>query len=146
MSKIFCKPYLLFWISIPIILLVIFFSGDSTLDINIHDTYFVIEHAYISYLVSITLGLIGLGYWIMIKLNRKLSKTLIAIHELLTLGGFLAIWISNMIFKRVPLFDSIGTENLVLTIFALLIIIGQVFYLLNLIMGLFKKEKRSNCL
>nr|WP_246073353.1 cbb3-type cytochrome c oxidase subunit I [Formosa sediminum] len=48
-------------------------SGDAVLDINVHDTYYVISHFHIATLISILFGIIEIGYWIMNKANRKLS-------------------------------------------------------------------------
>ncbi|QDO92496.1 hypothetical protein FNB79_00325 [Formosa sediminum] len=73
MKNLINKPHLIFLLAIPIIMLIGILSGDAVLDINVHDTYYVISHFHIATLISILFGIIEIGYWIMNKANRKLS-------------------------------------------------------------------------
>jgi len=120
------------------------------LDINIHDTYFIVDYKYLGYLIAILFAIIGFGYWIMTKLKRRLSKWLNLIHIILTIGGILTMWISSIIFGQAniesdnPIFDGIGTLNLILTILILIILIGQVFYPINIIIGLIRKGNKTS--
>jgi cytochrome c oxidase subunit 1 len=54
------KPHLIFLLSIPIIMLIGILSGDTALDINVHDTYYIIAYLHIAILISILFGIIGL--------------------------------------------------------------------------------------
>ena len=145
MQRIINKPYLIFWFLIPIMLLIGKVRGTDMIDINIHDTYFVITESQSWYLVSILFGIIGLGYWIMIKFKRRLSKILNSIHIVLTVLGFLAIWVSRLIFtdwiinSDDPLHGGLATFNLIRVILILLIIGGQLIYLINLTIALIRK-------
>src|SRR5690606_36301779 len=104
-----------------IIILIGFLSGTEPLDINVHDTYYVIEHGVISILISIIFGIIGLGYWIMQKANRRLSKWLNLIHIVLTIGGLLLIRILLQLFREPEtetlMSDFDFNENLNITMF-----------------------------
>ncbi|SHG48530.1 cbb3-type cytochrome c oxidase subunit I [Flagellimonas flava] len=149
MNKLIEKPHLIFLLSIPIIMLIGILSGDSVLDINVHDTYFVIAYLHLAILISILFGIIGIGYWIMQKANRKLSKWLNLIHVVLTVGGLIAIFgIPYLLFDSTaesafPVFDQIARQNLILILTIFLILFGQLMYLINLIVGIFRKNKTS---
>lgn len=97
MSKIFInlrkiKIYSLFW-SVALIILIVGLiqtnNEDTTFDINIHDTYFVIAHIYAALFLSLVYYLIGLGYWIVQKvMERKLIRILTIIHSAIMNGSF----------------------------------------------------------
>ena len=147
MNKLIEKPHLIFLFSIPLIILTGILSEDSVLDINIHDTYFVIAHLHLAILISILYGLIGLGYWIVQKANRKLSKSLNLIHVVLTIGGLIAIFgIPYLLFESTeesvfPLFEQMERQNSMLIMIILLILFGQLVYLVNITVGIFRKNK-----
>lgn len=142
MNKIFNTPHLIFWSTVPIIIIIGLSFRDSTLDINIHDTYFVTSQLYISYLISIFFGVLGLGYWILITCKRKLIKELSILHIISTLGGVLGILISPLVFKDITM--KIEILNLTLTILVMILILGQVFYLLQICIALFRKGNKTN--
>ena len=115
------KPHLIFWLSIPLIILIGILSGTETMDVNVHDTYFVFTKYHLSILISTLFGIIGFGYWIMKKANRKLSKWLNWIHITLTFGSLLImLGIPFISFERkkseFPLYDDLTTQNLILTL------------------------------
>lgn len=144
------KPYLIFWLSIPIIILIGFLSGTEPLDINVHDTYFVIDHGFISILISLTFGIIGFGYWIMQKVNRKLSKWLNLIHIVLTIGGLLLIQILLQLFREPETeslmsdYDSNENLNIAMFIISLIVIFGQIIYPINIIRGIIIKRNKTS--
>jgi heme/copper-type cytochrome/quinol oxidase subunit 1 len=117
-------------------------SGNEPMNINIHDTYFVIYQIHLSILISILFGIIGLGYWIMEKTNRNLSKWLNLIHITLTVGGILLIWLLALLYRESTM-DYDFNNNLTLAIYfiALISIFGQIVYPINLISGLIRKRK-----
>jgi heme/copper-type cytochrome/quinol oxidase subunit 1 len=135
------KPYLIFWISIPIVMLLCILSENEVADISVHDTYVVISDFHLAYLISILFGIIGFGYWMMMKLNRRLSKWLTLIHLCLTLGGVIAIWVTNEIVTHRTLnSNGLSTLNVVITALVLATILGQLFFLINLVIGLIRKQ------
>ena len=67
MTKVTKTPHIVFWILIPIILLTGFLKPDKTLDINIHDTYYVLGLINLAVLISIIFAIIGFGYWVIIR-------------------------------------------------------------------------------
>ncbi len=115
------------------------------LDINVHDTYFVFSQIDLIILISILFGIIGLGYWIMLKANRKLFKWLNLIHIVFTLGGTLLIWILSQFFREAIMeFDFNNNLALVIYLIALIIIFGQIIYLINIINGIIRKQNKTS--
>ena len=120
-------------------------SGDAVLDINVHDTYFVIAYIHLAILISILFGIIGIGYWIMLKAEKKLSKWLNWTHIGLTFGGTLTVWVLTE-FYRAEIMEYGFNSNLTLIIILviLLMIIGQLIFPVNIIYGLLKNKKKTS--
>jgi heme/copper-type cytochrome/quinol oxidase subunit 1 len=146
------KIYNLFWLVASIILLIGLIQDhfeDNTFDINIHDTYFVIAHFYVALFLSLGYCLIGLGYWIVQKvMKRELNKVLTIIHSIILNGSFLVYWFviaysRAFLENSFPLFDNYQLINQTLVILSILtLLIGQPIYIINLIIGIFKKQKK----
>tara|TARA_R110001606_G_C14962838_1_gene602121 strand:- start:88 stop:441 length:354 start_codon:yes stop_codon:yes gene_type:complete len=115
------------------------------LDINVHDTYFVFSQIDLTILISILFGIIGIGYWMMLKANRKLSKWLNLIHITLTFGGILLIWILAQLFRE-SIMEYNFNNNLTFGIYliALIAIFGQLIYPINIISGIIKKRNKTS--
>lgn len=145
MKKLIEKPHLIFLLATPIIMLVGIFSGESVLDINVHNTYYVIAYLHLATLISIFFGLVGMGYWIMRKMNRKLSKWLNWAHIGLTFGGTIAVWILSR-FYRTEIMEYEFNNNLtsIITLIIMLLILGQILFPINIIYGLVKKKNKTS--
>ena len=145
MSRITNKPHLIFWISIPIIILIGILNRNEMLDVNVHDTYFVFSKTDLTIVMSILFAIIGLGYWFMLKADRKLSKSLNLIHIALTFGGILLIWILAQLFRE-SIMEYDFNDNLTLAIYiiSLIAIIGQIIYPINIISGIIKKPNKTS--
>ncbi|NQY31447.1 MAG: cbb3-type cytochrome c oxidase subunit I [Flavobacteriaceae bacterium] len=141
MNRLIEKPHLIFLLSIPIIMLIGILSGDAMLDINVHDTYYVIAYLHLAILISVLFGIIGIGYWIMRKLGRKLSKWLNRTHIGLTFGGTLVVWTLTKFYRTVITeYEFNNNLTLIITLIILLIIIGQLIFPINIIYGLIKRK------
>ncbi|SEA51149.1 hypothetical protein [Bizionia paragorgiae] len=141
MSRITNKPHLIFWLSIPLIMLSGFVSSTENLVINKYDTYYVFSLTDLNILISILFAIIGLGYWIMLKTNRKLSKWLNLAHIALTFGGILLIWVLSQLYREsIVEFDF--NDNLTLAIYSitLIAVVGQIIFPINIISGLIKNK------
>lgn len=141
MKKITEAPHFLFWILIPIILIIGLLKPDKTLDINIHDTYIVIALLHLAVLISIIFGILGLGYWVVIKLNRRLVNWLTVIHLIITVIGFCLILL-------IPFFLPESNQGITslyfdaqvtITLSALAAVCVQLLYPINIITALFRK-------
>lgn len=144
MNKLMEKPHLFFLLAIPIIMLIGILSEDTVLDMNVHDTYYVMAYLHLAILISILFGIIGIGYWFMHKTDRKLSKWLNWIHVGLTFGGTLLVWILTK-FYRTELMEYTFNNKLTLmiTLIVVLMIVGQLIFPINIIYGLIKKKNTT---
>ena len=143
------KVYHYFWITALLILtLGVYFHNlpDNTLDINIHDTYFVIEHLHVAIFLTLFYFFNGIGYWFVEKvLKKKLFKVLTIIHCIILFGSFISYWLVFLYSKLFlsdpfPLFDDYDLINKTLLLsFLLIIFIGLPIYLVNLLIGIFRK-------
>lgn len=148
------KIYNLFWLVALIILIIGLIqtnNEDTTFDINIHDTYFVIAHIYAALFLSLAYYLMGLGYWIVQKvMKRKFVRVLTIIHSAILNGSFLVYWLLIGYSRSFPdttfvLFDNYELINLTLVVLTVLILlIGQPIYIINLMIGIFRKRKNPS--
>lgn len=116
-------------------------NGDTVLDINVHDTYFVIVYLHFAILISILFGIIGVGYWVMQKTNRKLSKWLNLTHIGLTFGTPLAVWILSNFYRTETMeYEFNNNLTLIITLIILIMVFGQLIFPINIIRGLMIKK------
>src|SRR6056300_918739 len=124
--------------------------GDSALDINIHDTYFVVAHFHLVMGVSAIFGMYaGIYHWFPKMYGRMMNKTLGYWHFWITiicaygvfwpmhfigLAGLPRRYYTNTAF---PMFDDLADINVVITIFALVGGIAQIVFLYNFIHSMF---------
>ena len=130
--------------------------GDSTLDINVHDTYFVIAHFHLVMGISALYGMFaGIYHWFPKMFGRMMNKNLGYVHFWVTaisaygvffpmhfigLAGLPRRYYTNTNF---PLFDDLQNVNVLITIFAL---IGGAFtlvFLWNFFYSIFYGEKAT---
>ncbi|WP_396637861.1 cbb3-type cytochrome c oxidase subunit I [Maribacter sp. R77961] len=145
MKKIIQKPHYIFFGAIAIVLTIGVFRKEQTLDINIEDTYFVIGCFHIALLSSISCGLIGLGYWLLFKVNKRLSKWLSLLHIILTFGGLFTLFVipydtftENE--SAFPLYHNHNRLNMIKILAISAIVFGQMIYLINLFTSIIRKR------
>ena len=148
MDSITNKAHLIFWLSIPAILFIGITNWNGLLDLNIHDTYYVIASPHVAFLISILFLLIGLGYWLMGSFNLPLSKWLTLIHMVITIDGSIIMWIASLVYTKpvqdpdnIVYDDSLATLNAIYVIGFMVILIGQLIFLINMGSGLLRKQK-----
>ena len=128
--------------------------GDSTLDINVHDTYFVVGHFHIVMGLSAVFGMMaGVYHWFPKMYGRMLNKQLGYLHFWLTIicayGVFFPMhylglaalprrYYSNSAF---PMFDDLVEINEVITVFAIIGGLAQFIFLFNFFYSIFKGSK-----
>ena len=139
--------------------------GDSTLDINVHDTYFVIAHFHLVMGISALYGMFaGVYHWFPKMFGRMLNKNLGYVHFWITaicaygvffpmhfigLAGLPRRYYTNTNF---PLFDDLQNVNVLITTFALVGGAFQLVFLYNFFASIFYGKKavqnpwRSNTL
>jgi cytochrome c oxidase subunit 1 len=124
--------------------------GDSTLDINVHDTYFVVAHFHLVMGISALYGMFaGIYHWFPKMFGRMLNKNLGYIHFWVTavcaygvffpmhfigLAGLPRRYYTNTNF---PLFDDLQNVNALITIFALVGGAFQLVFIYNFFSSIF---------
>ncbi|WP_264536221.1 cbb3-type cytochrome c oxidase subunit I [Flavobacterium sp. N1736] len=130
--------------------------GDSTLDINVHDTYFVIAHFHLVMGISALYGMFaGIYHWFPKMYGRMLNKNLGYIHFWVTavcaygvffpmhfigLAGLPRRYYTNTNF---PLFDDLQNVNVLITTFALVGGAFQLVFLYNFFSSIFYGKKAT---
>ncbi|RWX03609.1 cytochrome c oxidase subunit I [Flavobacterium cerinum] len=128
--------------------------GDSTLDINVHDTYFVIAHFHLVMGISALYGMFaGIYHWFPKMFGRMMNKNLGYIHFWVTavcaygvffpmhfigLAGLPRRYYTNTAF---PLFDDLADVNVLITLFAIVGAAFQIVFLWNFFYSIFKGKR-----
>jgi cytochrome c oxidase subunit 1 len=128
--------------------------GDSTLDINVHDTYFVVAHFHLVMGISALYGMFaGIYHWYPRMFGRMLNKNLGYIHFWVTavcaygvffpmhfigMAGLPRRYYTNTNF---PLFDDLQNVNVIITCFALVGGVFQLVFLWNFFHSMFFGKK-----
>ena len=124
--------------------------GDSTLDINVHDTYFVVAHFHLVMGISALYGMFaGIYHWYPKMFKRMMNKNLGYIHFWVTavcaygvffpmhfigLAGLPRRYYTNTNF---PLFDDLQNVNVIITMFAIIGGAFQLVFLYNFFSSIF---------
>ena len=128
--------------------------GDSTLDINVHDTYFVVAHFHLVMGISALYGMFaGVYHWFPRLYGRMMNKNLGYIHfwvsaicaygvffpmHFIGLAGLPRRYYTNTNF---PLFDDLQNVNVLITTFALIGGAFQLVFLYNFFSSIFYGKK-----
>jgi len=128
--------------------------GDSALDINVHDTYFVVAHFHLVMGISALYGMLaGIYHWYPILFGKMMNKNLGYIHFWVTaisaygvffpmhfigMAGLPRRYYSNTNF---PLFDDLADTNQIITMFALMGAAVQLVFLYNFMYNIFYGKK-----
>ncbi len=146
MKHLLNKPYIVLWIMMPLVLAMGVAYSDSALDINIHDTYLVIYGIHLSIFICCLCFFLGLGYWLMLKMNKRLYKWLTFIHLFLSVIGGVMIWgasvyaSNEMIQSDKALWDNLELSHIILTLGFFSILLGQLFYSMNILLTLIRNR------
>lgn len=136
------KTYFSFAILSFLFLISGFFLGDkSTLDINVHDTYYVIVYSHLYWLISWCLFVVFTIYLVLDKAKIELNL-LFRIHVFGTIVSLIGLTFPyEFIFKpsHFPLFDDFLYVNLCLSISALLFLLFQILFIINIFVSIIKK-------
>ncbi|GFR68687.1 cytochrome c oxidase subunit 1 [Elysia marginata] len=128
--------------------------GDSALDINVHDTYFVVAHFHLVMGISALYGLFaGVYHWFPRMFGRLMNKRLGYVHFWLTalaaygifypmhfmgMAGLPRRYYTNTAF---PMFDDLQDINVLITIFVFLAAFANIIFLYNFIHSIFYGER-----
>jgi cytochrome c oxidase subunit 1 len=118
--------------------------ADSALDILVHDTYFVVAHFHVVMGMSAIFGMFaGVYHWFPKMYGRMMNKRLGMVHFWTTFisayGVFLPMHFVGMAglprryyeYSAFPMFDGVMDLQVVMTVFAIIGGIAQVFFMFN---------------
>ena len=130
------------------------FLGNSTLDIHLHDTYFVIAHFHIVMGVSAFFGMFaGIYHWFPKMFGRYMNNTLGYIHFWITLvGAYCIFWPMHYEgFAGMPRryydystwesFKQFGGLNQFITVVTIIVFLTQLLFVANYLYSMFRGKK-----
>ena len=130
------------------------FLGNSSLDIHLHDTYFVVAHFHIVMGVASMFGMFaGIYHWFPKMYGKYLNNTLGYIHFWVTIiGAYLIFWpmhyegLAGMPrryydFSSWESFKMFGGLNEFISVVALIVFATQLLFILNFVYSIFKGRK-----
>lgn len=133
------------------------FLGNSTLDIHLHDTYFVIAHFHIVMGVSAFFGMFaGIYHWFPKMYGRYMNNTLAYIHFWVTLAGaYLIFWPMHyeglagmprryLDYSNWASFNQFGDLNKFISTVAIVVFAIQLLFIFNFFYSIWKGRKVIN--
>lgn len=128
--------------------------ADSALDINVHDTYFVVAHFHIVMGMSAIFGMFaGVYHWFPKMYGKMMNTKLGYAHFWLTFvaafGVFFPMHFIGLAgaprryysYTEFPMFDGVVDLNVLVTIFAILGALAQILFLFNFFYSVFRGPK-----
>lgn len=138
------KAYYLLLISSLILLMLGFLVGRETVDINLHDAYYVITRNHLYWLISILLVLFFLIYLLFDKAKINFGHLFSKVHIFRTLISVIGLLFPySLIFNKAefPLYDYSLYINLSMTISILVFLMLQILFIIIIFVSLIKKMK-----
>lgn len=130
------------------------FLGNSTIDIHLHDTYFVVAHFHIVMGVSAFFGMFaGVYHWFPKMYGRYMNNTLGYIHFWVTLiGAYLIFWPMHyqglagvprryLDFRSWTSFNQFQDLNKMITIVSIVVFAVQLMFVFNFFYSIWKGRK-----
>jgi cytochrome c oxidase subunit 1 len=128
--------------------------GNSTLDMHLHDTYFVIAHFHLVMGVASMFGMFaGIYHWFPKMFGRLMNNTLAYIHFWITMiGAYLIFWpmhyegLAGMPrryydFSNWESFKMFNGLNEFISIVAIIVFVTQFLFIINFFYSIFKGRK-----
>ena len=128
--------------------------ADSTLDISVHDTYFVVAHFHIVMGLSAIFGMFaGVYHWFPKMFLRMMNKKMGYLHFWITFIGAYGVFFPMHFLgmsgvprryytnSNFPIFDNLGDINQFVTVAAIIAALGQLIFLINFFYSMFRGPK-----
>jgi cytochrome c oxidase subunit 1 len=119
------------------------FRGNSALDLQLHDTYFVISHQHVSLFIALLFACFGLFYWLIDKFGVQLRTTISMFHLVGSALLLIAILIGSNAMNHshtIGNMDSFRKLNTWMSLLMLFFIAIQVLLPTNIIISLFRRQ------
>ncbi|RMD72668.1 MAG: cytochrome c oxidase subunit I, partial [Bacteroidetes bacterium] len=130
------------------------FLGNSSIDIQVHDTYFVVAHFHIVMGVAAFFGMFaGVYHWFPKMFGRFMDETLGKIHFWGSIiGAYVVFWPMHYLgiagvprryysFENFDAFNKFGTLNEIITIAAIVTFAFQLLFVVNFFYSIFKGRR-----
>lgn len=130
------------------------YLGNATLDIQLHDTYFVVAHFHIVMGLAAFFGMFaGIYHWFPKMFGRYMNNTMGNIHFWITMiGSYMIFWPMHYLgmagvprryfaFSAFESFDDFNELNIMITIFAIIVFSVQFLFILNFFYSIYKGRK-----
>lgn len=130
--------------------------ADSTLDITVHDTYFVVAHFHIVMGLSAIFGMFaGVYHWFPKMFLRHMNKKMGYLHFWITFIGAYGVFFPMHFLgmsgvprryytnSNFPMFDNLVDINEFVTTCAIVAALAQVIFLINFFYSIFRGERST---
>ncbi|MFN8295337.1 MAG: cbb3-type cytochrome c oxidase subunit I [Chitinophagales bacterium] len=130
--------------------------GNSTIDIQLHDTYFVVAHFHIVMGIAAFFGMFaGVYHWFPRMFGRMMNETMAYIHFAITfIGSYLIFWPMHFIglagvprryysFNEIEAFAQYGDLNKLISAVSIIVFLGQFVFLVNFVWSIYRGKKAS---
>jgi cytochrome c oxidase subunit 1 len=127
--------------------------ADSALDVNVHDTYFVVAHFHIVMGMSAIFGMLaGIYHWFPKMFGRMMNTKLGFVHFWITLiSGYGVFFPMHFVgiagaprryydYSEFPFLDAVMDLQPLISTFAIIGAVGQVFFLFNFFHSIFRGQ------
>jgi cytochrome c oxidase subunit I len=128
--------------------------GNSTIDIHVHDTYFIVAHFHLVMGVAAFFGMFaGVYHWFPKMFGRYLNNTIGYIHFWITLiGAYLIFWPMHyqgmagvprryLDFSLWTSFNQFSDLNKFITVVSIIVFAGQLMFVFNYFYSIYKGRK-----
>lgn len=118
--------------------------GNATIDIQVHDTYFVVAHFHIIMGIAAFFGMFaGVYHWFPKMYGRFMNETLAYIHFFVTfIGAYLIFWPMHYLglsgvprryysFNEFKAFSEYADMNVLITVSAIVVFFAQFIFVIN---------------
>jgi hypothetical protein len=136
-------PHMLVWAASIIFLLASLLLINTSLDVPRGETWYVIPGIYFVLATCLWLGISGLLYWLF--RSRKLASFLTKLHILTTIGVFTGLIVLLLFMKGsynlTGTFTGFQFASKFVSWVSVFFVLAQFIFLLNLVLGIFRKKK-----
>jgi hypothetical protein len=146
MKKLIAKPHLFFFGLVPLFIILGFFKSDGEISINIDYMQLDLKVNTICYLSAIFFSLIGLNYFSILLMGKKLKKGLTITHIAIQLVSFIPFF--YILFTATKIEETVANSQQYLDLFSIPFLIGFFLFLsaifihlINFSVSLFLKKQ-----
>jgi len=129
-------PYIFLWAIIPFLIGVGLIRQNTAIDIQMHDTYFVVAIWHVGLISSLFLGLIGGIYWLFSDWEWVNWMTIL--HTGITV--FFSLFILLLMIKPNVFFEFGLQKQSWMLLIGLIFMVGQLLFLINLVISYLRNK------